>query len=83
MSTTKLPDGRILEHPDWLKIKPKEVKGAGKARVCWLYAKPGDESFGLSVDVSRDKPNLASLRVEEAVAVLLSEIESSRGGDGF
>jgi hypothetical protein len=83
MTTTKLPDGRILEHPDWLAVKLKEVKGAGKARVCWLYAKPDEESFGLTVDVGRDNPTVASLRVEQAVAVLLREIESSRGGDSF
>ena len=84
MTTTKLPDGRILEHPDWLKIKVQECKaGARRAKLCWLYANPGHESFGMSVDVTLDKPSAASLRVEQAVAVLLKEIESSRYADGF
>jgi hypothetical protein len=82
MTATKLPDGRILEHPDWMKVKIEALKGAGKARVCWLYAKPNDESFGSSVDVTRDKPSVASRRVEQAVAALMGEIESSRDGCG-
>ena len=83
MTMTKLPDGRSIEHPDWLMINLREVKGARREKLCWLYAKPDDESFGLSVDVTWDKPNVASRRVEQAIVALLREIEASRDGGIF